>query len=251
MFNLFKKSENKDEPKEVRATNYPAIVEQIHTEFHSAAEVLLAEAKQVIAEASTKDAGKVSRLEKLGFKQAQQVTELKPLLQRAELSREQMGLVGYYSSRYPNNKFITEDQVKAICFKYNLVCGEVSRYKGFVPVKNLIQIEQFRLKDGDGLKVYSVGIYQEWAGRVEDDGGAAAEKWRFIYEKRKMAEPMQICAPVKDMDLSGMTIEDGYRVQKIHVPDPVVLQPVKGGYLILTAWGDEASDENVVNQKFN
>jgi len=38
----------------------------------------------------------------------------------------------------------------------------------------------------------------------------------------------------------------------IHVlADPVVLQPVKGGYLIITAWGDEASDELVVNQKFN
>lgn len=36
-----------------------------------------------------------------------------------------------------------------------------------------------------------------------------------------------------------------------NVPDPVVLQQVKGGYLIITAWGDEASDENVVNQLFN
>ena len=41
----------------------------------------------------------------------------------------------------------------------------------------------------------------------------------------------------------------GYKIQNI--PDPVVLQPVCGGYLIVCAWGDEASDEIVVNQQMN
>ena len=62
---------------------------------------------------------------------------------------------------------------------------------------------------------------------------------------------LQICAPVKDMDSTGLEVAEGYKLQKKHIPDPVVLQPVKNGYLILTAWGDEASDELVVNQKFN
>ena len=35
------------------------------------------------------------------------------------------------------------------------------------------------------------------------------------------------------------------------VPDPVVLQPVRYGFLIVTAWGDEASDEMVVNPRNN
>lgn len=43
----------------------------------------------------------------------------------------------------------------------------------------------------------------------------------------------------------------GYKIQNIPAPDPVTLQPVKGGYLILAAWGDEASDEIVVNQNNN
>ena len=34
----------------------------------------------------------------------------------------------------------------------------------------------------------------------------------------------------------------------VPVPDPVVLKEVKGGFLIVTAWGDEASDPNVVNE---
>ena len=36
-----------------------------------------------------------------------------------------------------------------------------------------------------------------------------------------------------------------------HVPDPIVLQPVNHGYLILSAWGDEASDEIIVNEILN
>lgn len=42
----------------------------------------------------------------------------------------------------------------------------------------------------------------------------------------------------------------GYKLEK-HIPDPVVLRHEHGGYLIVTAWGDEESDENVVNESFN
>jgi hypothetical protein len=33
--------------------------------------------------------------------------------------------------------------------------------------------------------------------------------------------------------------------------DPIVLCKVKGGYLIITSWGDEANDELVANHNFN
>jgi len=60
---------------------------------------------------------------------------------------------------------------------------------------------------------------------------------------------MLICAPKKDMDLKGLK-KLGLFFQSfttVTFPDPVVLQPVKGGFLIVTAWGDEASDELVIN----
>ena len=51
-----------------------------------------------------------------------------------------------------------------------------------------------------------------------------------------------------------MELKD-FKLSKIEIPDPVVLQPVnfKGEkyYLIVTAWGDEASDELVVNETLN
>ena len=53
------------------------------------------------------------------------------------------------------------------------------------------------------------------------------------------------------MDISDLQLEEGYKLVKKHIPDPVVLQPVKGGYLIITAWGDEASDPLVINPLMN
>lgn len=289
MFNIFKKKEPVQQ-EEKQGNNYPAAVVEIHREFHTAAERLLEDARATILEAGKKDVVKVSRLEKLGFKQAAQVTEARPILKKAELSREQIELVKYYSFNYPNNKFITEAQVEAICKKWNLVCGPVDRYRGYVPEKNLAHMEGFSLKkkelDALNEPIYFVSVPNRF---LSDGKWQRADinpshvkspdylrnSWhfcehmlgehntypRFTKITTHFASPelvkqeigIQICAPIKDMDTEGMGVKSGYKLfsTHIHVPDPVVLHPVKGGYLILTAWGDEASDENVVNQKFN
>jgi hypothetical protein len=66
--------------------------------------------------------------------------------------------------------------------------------------------------------------------------------------------PLEIAAPIKDFDTKGMELKD-FKLSEIEIPDPVVLQPVfyarQKHYLIVTAWGQEASDELVVNQKMN
>lgn len=258
---------------------YPVEVQQIHHEFHSAADNLLLEAKSIIEEARTKNVTKINRLELLGFKQAAQVTELKPLQKKADLSKEQLESLAYYQREYPFNKFITEEQVKIICHKYNLVCGEVSRFKGFVPEKNLSDIEKFKLKHKDNCLITSVGSFDNLEIRLKGEYyhiykkdekdeynygyqanfenptrfyGSDSKAFRVTGISAKSFEvynnQLQICAPVKDMDITGLELTEGYKLTKKHIPDPVVLQPVKNGYLIITAWGDEASDELVVNQ---
>ncbi len=248
--------------------NYPKEVLEIHHEFQIASETLLMTAKSIIDEASTKDCQKVDRLEKLGFKQAGQVTEIKPLMQKAELSKEQIELVKYYQREYPLHKFITEEQVKAICHKWNLVCGDVSRFKGFVPEKNLRDIERFNLKENEYNNTL---VHETYNGRdsiyksypisyiAQDNKLNITETVKGILNesicpysgKYILDNALKICAPVKDMDISGLELEDGYKLIKKHVPDPVVLQPVKGGFLLVTCWGDEASDPICVNEKFN
>jgi len=284
-----------DMPKSISKALYPKEVEEIHHEFETAADKLLEEAISIITEASTKNVDKVNRLELLGFKQANQVTELKPLMQKAALSKEQIELINYYKREYPFNKFIDEEGVKTICHKYNLVCGDVSRFKGFVPEANLKQIERFKLKSTEKNLVQieafdyqnnRLGIFTSENAIVKFSTSGYyhlystenSKDWSFQQPNTELAnkgefygkdyanlfglqgkvevginiqilnKKLQICAPVKDMDISGLGLVEGYKLQKKHIPDPVVLQPVKGGYLILTAWGDEASDPLVMNE---
>ena len=66
--------------------------------------------------------------------------------------------------------------------------------------------------------------------------------------------PSRDCRTKSDFNTEGMQLE-GFNLKPIELPDPIVLQPVcfenKKHYLIVTAWGAEASDESVVNQKYN
>jgi hypothetical protein len=66
--------------------------------------------------------------------------------------------------------------------------------------------------------------------------------------------PLEIAAPASDFDTTGMELKN-FKLSPIEFPDPIVLQPVffEGSkhYLIVTAWGLEASDEMVVNEKMN
>lgn len=251
MFNLFKKNEPSVQVE--TTSNYPKEVQEIHHAFETAADRLLEEAKSVIDQSSTFNLGKVKRLSALGFKNVKEVESGQKIIQKVELSKEQVELISYYNREYPKNKFITEAQVMEICHKYNLVCGNVDRFKGFVPEKNLIDIENFKLKDKDALYkvVYGSTIYtnEEWDKKFTLENrrvGGISKGGVFNYEECQKTnivdnETLKICAPVKDMDISGLTLKDGYRLEK-HIPDPVVLQPVKGGYLVVTAWGDEAND---------
>lgn len=260
-------------PRPASTQRYSSDIEMIHHEFEVASDKLLEEANIVLEEAKKADVNKVSRLKLLGFNQSQQVINTEPLLEKAKLSEEQIKLISYYKENYPFNKFITEEQVKEICHKYNLVCGDVDRFKGFVPEKNLREIERFKLKTEDTISYIVRGLKGTFYINVSDlrDGiisyldtarvtyvefvnpniinvkGGDAKYGKFA-EVFKQSPKLQICAPIKDMDTSGLEIIDGYKLIKKYIPDPVVLQPVRGGYLILTAWGDEASDPIVVNE---
>jgi len=228
---------------------YPKEVEEIHHEFQTASDKLLVQANEIIKEAESKDVNKVNRLQSLGFTNVQQVTEIKPIIEKSQLSKEQIRLIQDYKVRYPNNKFITEEQVKEICYKYNLVCGDVSIFKGFVPEKNLKEIETFKLKEED--QIIEASFATNYYTQEEMDRLFPGNNINETHRKRRYRSlKLQICAPVKDMDITNLRLKDGYKLER-HVPDPVVLQPVKGGYLIITAWGDEASDPLVVNETNN
>lgn len=277
MFNLFKPKVAATKAVESNPAKggYPQIVYEIHNEFLTAGDKILEQAKKVLNESAKKSMEKGHRLSAIGFKNVPEVVHAMSIFVTDKIAK----LVEYYFVNYPNNKFITEEQVRGICLKYNLFCGDISLFKGFVPDKNLTQIEEFKIKDQDKNIVelrntcvteVSLGWYndnelpkQEYiiAGGVLPATTTIHEeilakaislgvRRDLVYiQRQRKGSALQICAPLKDMETKGMDISE-YKISEHH-PDPVVLHPVNGGYLIVTAWGDESTDELVVNQTQN
>jgi len=277
MFNLFKK--------EVPKTSYPAIVEEIHNEFYTAGDNILKEATCLLKELEQKDLTKGKRLASLGFGKTREAVSAIEAETKLATTKEIAELVVYYQTNYPNNKFITEEQVGKICEKYGLVCGDTTMYKGFVPESKVGEIEKFKVKDSDKCIAILTGsragdVWNEYIGYVSSSdiigfwnenitqgGNATFDNTGIV--KNSFSENikihfgryhtltvqglsgigLKICAPLKDMEIGERQELKGYKIQDI--PDPVVLQPVRGGFLVVACWGDEASDEIVVNQKMN
>jgi hypothetical protein len=254
-----------------------SVIEQIHNEFFTASDSIIAEAEQIIKTAATE---KAARLNNVGFVKSKETAKLNSLSQgSAKVALE-------YKSKYQLNKFITYESAIAICNKYNLVMAPIDRFTGFVPEKNLKEIEGFRCKDQYSIhvlksaKTMSVLLFavldqvkikryiKEGKGiifversplgglsnfsetqRVEKEIEVLCKETAYGLEFTEISG-LQICAPASDMDTAGLSVS-GRVFGKKNIPDPVVLHPVNKGFLIVTAWGDEASDPIVVNELKN
>lgn len=239
--------------------SYPLVVQKIHTEFNTASESALKEAESII-NGSEPLLSKASLLEKVGFSNSICVKKAAHI----KMSKSIADLILYYRVKYPNNKFITEQQVLLINKKYNLVCcAPIDRYKGFVPAVKLEVIHSFNVNSLD--KKPNVIIVKNFKYKLSQ--GELIKEFKKLYPDNKVPETeykvftsyvkikgeslyidtyneinndtLFICAPKKDMDLKGLSkIGSIFQsVTSVTVPDPIVLQPVKGGFLIVAAWG--------------
>lgn len=241
------------------------VIAEIHESFDTASEKLLNEAKAILN--GSYDIEKGERLKKIGFTSAKKAVEATELVDKKQKNEELAKLIEYYQLHYPNNKFITEEKVKEICQKYGLLCGETKYYISDVPEKNINEIELFKLREEEMLKTKfeyykpsdrwyiptteKTNLYgypslerSMWSSFVKFNQRPETETHEFVKEDFK------ICASVKDFDTKNMRIEDGYKLN-LNLPDPIVLQPVKGGYLVVSKWGLEADDNDLVNEKLN
>lgn len=249
-----KKSETKSEKQ---------LIEEIHEDFMTEVDKLLAEAK-ITREVKTDKQNLINKadvLKKFGFDNAVptlEAVEEKSRIRKIEVENYNkqalISAIEYFSQNYPY-KFITEESVKRICEKYGLIYGDVTHYRGDVPDKNVKELQAFVIKNED--KCYMV---------KHQSRGWGEYSWDivdFISYSRKLKQddyackhaPLEIAASPKDFNLDGMRIKDFKISSKPAPPDPILLQPVMHGsrkyYLIVTAWGPEASDSEVVNEKMN
>lgn len=181
---------NKRKPSVAKIT---ATIEKIHSEFDSASEKLLKEAKEIIAKNSS--ASKGDRLKSLGFSNL----EMEAFKLRNEEKERRTNVDDYYARQ-----------------RYFAMAQAQSRFGGLGETMTTLRQEIRR------QPTYS----------------PPTEVTEYFVQP-----PFKICAPEKDFDTRFMVKKDGYKLEY----DPIVLQPVKGGYLCVTKWGIEASDEIVTN----
>jgi len=242
------------------------IIKEIHDSFDGATEKLLIEANEILE--NKYDISKGQRLKKIGFRMAKDAAIADEWNKKISNSRFIAEKIQYYQINYPNNKFITGELVKTICKKYSLVLGDASYYIGEVPEKNILEMEKFKLNEEDMTK-YECGYfkyrgYGYYGASWKEEEGAS---WGYVVDngrngaffnscdndkKNHYQRPeLMICAPMNEFDERFVRRSaDGFKLE-LNIPDPIVLQPVNGGYLIVTKWGLEASDENIVNEKMN
>ena len=266
MLNLFKKSQSNEIAVLEKNSN---IVKQIHESFYTEVDKLLELAK--IQEPLDSDnpelLKKHQRLSALGFEKTKEMEAAKVELGRIEeikynnqQKQELIAGINYFSQKYPQYKFITEDSVKKICKKYGLVYGTIDKYIGTVPDKNLKQMEDFKIDQNDVCflreRWYKHLVSLNPTERIcyvskQDSGEELPRTANFPYYDTYSKCNLEIAAPITDFDMTNSEIKNF----NIKVIDPVVLQPVvfkdRKHYLIVTAWGQEASDSLVVNERMN
>lgn len=245
---------------------YPKEVEMIHTAFNTESERLLREAKSVLENNVLDDVvkNKAGLAEQLGFTSIKEVVDKSAHDKVIQDNVRVVQAIQQASLYIPTHKWIPESSVKQICEKWGLVMGGVSMYKGFLPSKNLLEIQDFKNKYYDKLHYASelrfFGDTSVRFFRTEKECREYVNRRKVdpfthgVVDKLNSTDTLSICAPLKDMEVPrNATIENGYKIREI--PDPIVLarRDFEGieGYYIVTAWGDEASDEMVVNQNNN
>ncbi len=180
-------------------------------------------------------------------------------------------VVEEYEKKYRGQyKFILEPQLERILEKYDLYLRNIEDFLGDIPEKNIKDIMKFEVflndlnfygnPDFRQHHQYMISVPDVNIGFSEDRFKISS---RYInHFKQNMTDNYYghiVIASVKSLlserafkDSSARIVKKQELVAKNKVElDPIVLCRTKHGYLIITAWGDEANDELVVNQKMN
>lgn len=234
--------------------------QQLNADVNSVQELLLLEAKRILAKTYTEDEIKtLDELKSLGFKNTQE--------QKAYEDWKRAQKVTEYSKAYPMNKFITEGAVKDICEKYGLLLANVGDYQSDIPMDNQKAIVNFKVKkeDVDNILAFTWPMFPDFLETerigmmISRPRRNALDSFYFLgtdpinepVKPKKTewvkAKNLKVIAPPSKLNLAGKEIVGHCLIDK----DPIVLQPVKDGYLIVTAWGFEAKDPEVQNPRHN
>lgn len=164
------------------------------------------------------------------------------------------------NNRYHPYKFILKPQLERVCEKYNLFVRNPEYFLGDIPESNIKEMQNFSFYLSDLNLTYleimhiedliprGIGIPSERRVTFSDISNVGIDIRNFI-----------LIASVESLFDKSAFAHSRSRIMgkpelvaKSEVDlDPIVLFEIKGGYIIITAWGDEANDELVFNQNQN
>lgn len=199
------------------------IEQQIYQDVFSSEDKFLSNVQSVLDGLDTYDEKTYNKLKDLDYIGFSNLPEVKNWRKNVEIKRREMEKkerIEYYKKTYPFHKFIASEDVWPICEKYSLVCHRVNKFIGEIPEKNKLEILNFRIKEKD--------MYIDLVGASE---------------KPVRGRKLQILAP------SNQFLKEPQK--EILTDDPIVLQPVEYGFLIVTSWGLESNDNLIINPTLN
>jgi len=212
-------------------------VQEIHDEFDSAVDSIVEQANEILARANQEDRETADKLDKLGFSNIGLVKQYREINESEKESKELSKYSAYYQEKY-GLKFISESLVKKICQKYGLVIGLPSDFIGEIPLKNRKEILDFQLDSNDYWRhIYIYGGFGGFidVGKVDSDKEAIDRCKDLPMRSWSSGNRLEIVGTVDQFDLKDKIISD----YEIKSKDPIVLQECKGGYLIISKWGNE------------
>lgn len=181
-------------------------------------------------------------------------------------------LIMYYMQEYPNYKFINYDVIAHLMRKYDLSIGNIEGYAGDIPMKNLLELKNGKCIKYDDVKTTSDDYYMLVITSLQLD----SEDKNVKYNLPILLNSGTGCRNIDRWDMQQLLRKNNYKVN--HTPinfsgitvsrnkkciiapaghfnpewvakhsftqkeDPIVIQFVKGGALVLTKWGLEAND---------
>lgn len=205
---------------------------QIHAELYQAADTLLV---APVASTQTKPvpSDRVRTLIDMGFHQQADVQVFQEEDRRYEIQAleysnklDEHKRAFSYQLKFPNYKFITHQALTKVMEKYWLICRETRLFIGTIPDRNVADMAQFQ-------QVLQTSKYR---GLISQKFCIAAPTDQFV----------------RHVSFLGQTMTEA-EYQKWLVEDPILLAPLtdNSGFLIVTAWGDEAADPEVINERNN
>lgn len=249
-------------------TTKTATAKDVHNEFDRVSKHLYDEAFKIINNKNKSEKELSYKMKELGFGNSVSIKEDENIIKNAQ---------SIFSSSilYPQNNFFTEESIEKICKKYGLLLARPNDYIGEIPVKNQMEITNFKLAESH-QKVIVIDR-KKFAESIVRLKGIKNKKndnfnfWTFISDvmqyaeisalKRKYTRTMSkktflsendpnisfrsevkpefmIVATPDNFNLTNKEIVGEY---KLVDKDPVVLCKIGGLYCQVSCWGEEVN----------